>query len=91
MTQKELNAKAQELKELKVMAQELADQIASLEGQVKAEMEANHQDTLLAGTVKITYKPYTSSRFDSKAFRVKHEKLYNQYMKTYEAKRFTVA
>ena len=91
MTKKELSEKVTELKELKIMAQELADQIASLEGQVKAEMDATHTDTLLVGTVKVMYKPYTSTRFDSKAFRVKHEKLYNQYLKSYEAKRFTVA
>jgi len=91
MTYKELVAKAKELKELKIMAQELADQIAALEGEVKAEMTEQNTDTLMLETVKITWKPYTSSRFDGKAFKLTHEDLYKQYTRTYESKRFTVA
>lgn len=91
MTYKELEAKAKELKELKLMAEELADQIAALESEVKAEMTAENKDTLLLGTVKITWKSYTSTRFDGKAFKQTHEELYKQYSKTYETKRFSVA
>ncbi len=91
MTYKELEAKAKELKELKIMAEELADQIAELESEVKAEMTAENKDTLLVGTVKITWKTYTSTRFDGKAFKQTHEELYKQYSKTYETKRFSVA
>lgn len=91
MTYKELEAKAKELKELKMMAEELADQIAELEGEVKAEMAAENKDTLLLGTVKITWKAYTSNRFDSKSFKATHEELYKQYCKEMVTKRFTVA
>ncbi len=91
MTYKELEAKAKELKELKLMAEELADQIAELENEVKAEMTAENKDTLLLGTVKITWKSYTSSRFDSKAFKSTHSELYTQYCKEIVSKRFTVA
>lgn len=91
MTYKELEAKAKELKELKIMAEELADQITELESEMKAEMTAGNKDTLLLGTVKITWKPYTSTRFDGKAFRQTHEELYKQYCKETVTKRFTVA
>lgn len=91
MTYKELEAKAKELKELKLMAEELADQITALESEVKDAMTAENKDTLLLGAVKITWKAYTSTRFDGKAFKLTHEDLYKQYCKTYETKRFTVA
>ena len=91
MTRKELNAKANELKELKVMAEELAVQIEALEDEIKADMVATDSDTLLLDSVKITWKPYTISRFDSKAFKLTHGELYNQYCKTVETKRFLVA
>lgn len=91
MTYKELEAKAKELKELKMMAEELNDQIAELEAAVKEEMTAENKDTLLLGTVKITWKAYTSKRFDSKAFKTTHEALYNQYSKEFTTRRFTVA
>ena len=51
MTYKELEAKAKELKELKMMAEELADQITALESEVKAEMTEQKTDTLMLGYV----------------------------------------
>lgn len=91
MTNKEITAKVQELKELKVLAEELKNQITALEDEVKAEMTAQNTDTLLAGAFKVTWKTYTSSRFDSSAFKKTHEELYKQYTKEYTAKRFLVA
>ena len=91
MTYKEIEAKVKELKEMKVMMEELKDQIAALEDEVKAEMEAQKTDTLLAGPFKVTWKPYTSSRFDSNAFKATHAELYKQYSKKFTTKRFTVA
>ena len=91
MTQKEIEAKVKELKEMKVLAEELKDQIAALEEEVKSEMTSQGTDTLLVGPFKVTWKEYTSSRFDSAGFKKTHEDLYKQYTKTYQAKRFLVA
>jgi len=91
MTQKELSAKVAELKELKVFAEDIGNQIAALEDEVKAEMSAMETDELLIGAVKVTWKAYTSSRFDSKAFKTAHSDLYGQYCKTAETRRFLVA
>ena len=91
MTYNELTAKATELKELKVLAEELKAQIAALEDEVKQEMTSQGTDTLLVGPVKITWKSYTSKRFDSTGFRKDHADLYSEYSKTVEAKRFLVA
>lgn len=91
MTYKEIEAKLKELKELKVLAEELKDQIETLEDQVKAEMTEQKTDTLKAGAFKATWKPYTSNRFDSGAFKKTHAELYKQYCKATVTKRFTVA
>ena len=91
MTYKEIEAKLKELKELKIMQEELNDQITELEDAIKAEMTAQNTDTLRAGAFKATWKPYTSSRFDSSAFKKTHEELYKQYSKETVTKRFLVA
>jgi len=91
MTHAELTAKATELKELKVLAEELKNQISALEDEVKQEMTNQGTDTILAGPVKITWKSYTSKRFDSTGFKKDHADLYAEYSKQVEAKRFLVA
>ena len=52
MGQNELLATLKELKELKVMRQELDEQIDALEDTVKAEMIARGTDKLLVGSVQ---------------------------------------
>ena len=91
MTNKEIEAKLKELKELKVLQEELKDQIEALEDAIKAEMTAQDTDTLRAGAFKATWKPYTSNRFDSSAVKKTHEELYKQYSKAVTTKRFLVA
>ena len=91
MGNSELLNKVTELKELKTMAEELADRITELEDDVKAEMTARDTDKLIIGAFKITWTRYTSSRFDSKAFKATHAELYEQYSKPIEARRFMVA
>lgn len=91
MTNKEIEAKLKELKEMKVLKDELEDQIKELEDAIKAEMTAQDTDTLRAGAFKATWKPYTSSRFDGSAFKKTHEELYKQYCKEITTKRFLVA
>ena len=91
MTNKEIEAKLKELKEMKVLKDELEDQIKALEDAIKAEMTTQDTDTLRAGAFKATWKPYTSSRFDGSAFKKTHEELYKQYCKEITTKRFLVA
>lgn len=91
MSQNDLLAKVTELKELKVLAEEIADQIAALEEAVKAEMTAQETDRLLIGTFKVTWTKYTSNRFDSKTFKADQPDLYAQYLREVPAQRFAVA
>ena len=89
MSINEIKAKAEELKELKAMQEELAAEISAIEDEIKAAM--GDQEQIIAGAFKITWKAVTSSRFDSSAFKKAMPELAAQYTKTTTTRRFTVA
>ena len=91
MSKKKLQEKVQELVELRQMAAELADEISTLEDEIKADMERQGVDTLEAGKHTIRWAVVKSSRFDSRAFRETYPSIYDQYTKSTEVRRFTVA
>ena len=91
MSNSELNRKLRELKELKIMQDELQNEIDSLQDEIKSYMTAAQIDTLNVDVFKVTYKEVTSSRFDSTAFKKTHQELYNQYLKQTVTKRFVLA
>ena len=90
MGNQELLKKLNEIKELKVMKEELENQLSALEDEVKAEMNKQNVQKLLIGTYKVLYTKYLSHRFDSTAFKAEHKALYEQYTKTSEARRFSI-
>lgn len=91
MSTNELTSKVKELKELKMMAEELAAEITAIEDSIKAEMTARETEELITGEYKIRWKKVVSNRFDTTAFKKTHADLYEQYTKTTETRRFTVA
>ena len=91
MGHSELLATVTELRGLRNMAAELAEQIDYLEDKLKAEINNQGVDTLYVGDCKVTYKEYNTTRFDCKAFKAEHEDLYGQYAKTVKARRFSVS
>ena len=91
MSKKKLQEKVQELVELRQMAAELADEISTLEDEIKADMDRQGVDTLEAGKHTIRWAVVKSSRFDSRAFRETYPTIYDQYTKFTEVRRFTVA
>ena len=91
MGHSELLATVTELRSLRNMAAELAEQIDYLEDKLKAEMNNQGVDTLYVGDCKVTYKEYNTTRFDCKTFKAEHEDLYGQYAKITKAHRFSVS
>lgn len=91
MTRTELNAKVKELKELKVMAAELEAEMKAIEDVIKADMTAQGVETLLLDDCKVSYKPVTSNRFDSKGFKEKYSDLYSAFSKVTSYMRFSIA
>ena len=90
MTAIELTARARELKELKIMATELAEEITSIEDAIKAELTARGVDELTVDVFKIRWISVVSQRFDTKAFQANHASLYNQFVRPIETRRFSI-
>ena len=88
MSNPNMEPKIKELLELKRMKEELEAEITSMEDEIKQVM--GEEETLLAGAFKVTWTPYTSTRFDSARFKKEHAELAEAYTKTMTARRFSV-
>ena len=88
MSDHNMEPKVKELMELKRMKEELENEITALEDEIKNRM--GDEETLLAGAFKVTWTPYTTSRFDSAKFKKDHAELAAAYTKTTTTRRFTV-
>lgn len=89
MTVQELTAKARELKKLSAKADELAEKIKTIEDEIKAHM--GETEEVHAGVYKIRYAIVKSNRFDTAAFRKAMPDLAQQFTRTAESRRFTIA
>lgn len=88
MSDHNMEPKVKELLELKRMKEELENEITALEDEIKNRM--GEEETLMAGAFKVTWTPYTTSRFDSARFKKDHAELAAAYTKTTTTRRFTV-
>ena len=91
MSTKELTSKVRELKELKAMAEELAAEIAAIEDALKAELTARNVDEMTVDVFKVRWTRVTSSRIDTTALKKALPELAQQFTKTTESRRFSVA
>ena len=90
MNNQELENKIKELKELKVMQEELQAEITAIEDSLKAEMKEQNVSEMHVGIFKIRWVDITTNRFDTKAFKATYQDLYNQFTKTIQSKRLNV-
>lgn len=86
-----MNAKVKELRELRRMADELAAEIDSLQDEIKAEMTARAVEALSGHDWKISWKPVTSSRLDSKALKAALPEVAARFSKETTTRRFVLA
>lgn len=91
MSANEMTAKVRELKELKAMAEELAQEITAIEDAIKAELTARNAEEMTVDVYKIRWTKVTSSRFDTTSFKKAMPELYVQFTKTSESRRFSIA
>jgi len=91
MTQLEITGKVRELKELKLMADELDAQITSLEDEIKAEMTARNVEELILDVFKVKWTRFTSTKLDTTSFKAAHKDIYDLFAKQVESRRFTLA
>jgi len=88
MSNPSMEPKIKELLELKRMKEELEAEITSMEDEIKQVMD--DEEILFAGAFKVSWKPYTSSRFDSVRFKKEHAELAAAYTKQTTARRFSI-
>lgn len=91
MNANEMTAKVRELKELKAMAEEIAQEITAIEDAIKAELTARNAWEMTVDVYKIRRTRVTSSRFDTTSFKKAMPELYGQFTKTSESRRFSIA
>lgn len=90
MSNQELTTIAHDLKELRLMAQQLDAEMTELEERIKAHMEENAIDTLITTDVKITWKQVTSTRIDTTALKKALPDVAAQYTRQTTSRRFCV-
>lgn len=90
MERTELEKRVRDLKELKIMQEELQAEITEIEDSIKAEMTALNVNEMTVDVFKIRWTPVLSNRFDTTAFKNKYAELYNQFIKVIETKRFSI-
>ena len=90
MTTNELNTIARDLKELRLMAEEINNSIKTLEDAIKAHMTEHDLDTLITTDTKITWEVVTSSRIDTTALKKQLPDVAAVFTKENTTRRFTV-
>ena len=88
MSNPSMEAKVHELMELKRLKEELEAEIAATEDAIKAVM--GDEELLLAGSYKVSWKTFTSSRLDSTALKKALPEIAAAYTKTTTIRRFSI-
>lgn len=87
----EISAKVNELRELRRMSDEIAAEIDAIQDSIKEHMATAGLEILNGNDYKITWKPITSARFDTTAFKKENPEIAAAYTRTTTARRFTIA
>lgn len=91
MTTAEIITKIEELKEMEALIAEAQAEAESIKDAIKAEMNEQHTEELIAGTHIIRWTTVLSNRFDSSAFKKVMPDVYKAYTKQTTSRRFTIA
>lgn len=91
MSIEEMQTKVKELRELRIMAEELNDEITAIQDSIKCQMTEAGVDELVGVDYKITWKEVTSSKLDTAALKKALPEVVSQFTKETTCKRFNVA
>jgi predicted phage-related endonuclease len=91
MSQNEIVAKIEQLKEWEAILEEAQNEVEALRDCIKAQMLERGTEELQAGTYIIRWTSVLSNRFDSTAFKREHADLYKEFTKQVASRRFTIA
>lgn len=90
MSLNQIIATLTEIHELKRMQEELACEIETLQGKIKAHMDETGVETLIAGAWRVSYKAVTSSRLDATALREALPDIAQRFTRTSTIRRLCV-
>jgi len=91
MSQNEIVAKIEQLKEWEAILEEAQTEVEALRDSIKAVMLERGTEELQAGTYIIRWTSVLSNRFDSTAFKKEYAELYQSFIKQVASRRFTIA
>ena len=91
MSQNEIVAKIEQLKEWEAILEEAQTEVEVLRDCIKAQMLERGTEELQAGTYIIRWTSVLSNRFDSTAFKKEYAELYQSFIKQVASRRFTIA
>lgn len=91
MSTVELNSKAQELRELRRMQEELEAEINAIQDLFKLEMANRNADELTGADWKVTWKAVTSSRLDTAALKKALPDVAAAFTRSSTSRRFVLA
>ena len=89
MTQRMIDARMKKLEALEAQRKELEARIEAVKADIQDEM--GDEELIETPTYIIHWTFTTSSRFDSKTFKAEHGKMYSQYLKETQSRRFSYA
>ena len=91
MSQNEIVAKVEQLKEWEAILEEAQTEVEAIRDCIKAQMLERGTEEMQAGTYIIRWTSVLSNRFDSTAFKKEHADLYKEFTKQVASKRFSIA
>ena len=80
-----------ELKELKVMADELSKEIEAIESSIKNEMDNAGVEEMVVDAWKLRYKTVVSNRIDTTTFKKELPEVAARFSKQTVSRRFTIS
>lgn len=86
-----LNEKLRELRKLKRLMEDVQHHAATIEDEVKSEMQNRGVDEIITDDYKVTWKTVVSTRLDTKALKEERPEIYTRYAKEFQSKRFMVS
>jgi predicted phage-related endonuclease len=88
MSQDEIARTVRELQEFRRMQDDLEKLIEGAQDKIKAHM--GDTEELIAGPFKVTWKPVSSARFNTAAFKIAAPEMYDRFTKSTTTRRFCV-
>lgn len=89
MTDRTFDSKVRKLFALQAQVDELEKEMDDLKSEIKTEMLARDVDNIVTQRYSASWPLIISNKFDTTAFKQAHGRLYKQFTKASESRRFT--